>query len=296
MSELSPALQAHLDGAATTICHCWLVVRRDGVVLGFTDHDRPLMVGGVLHEPQTGFTASEARDTIGLGADATDVEGALSSDQISEADIAAGRYDGAAVETWLVNWSDPSQAALIRRSTFGAITRADGRFKVELEGLAAALDRPMGRVFSKMCDAELGDARCGFDIGQAGFHGAGAVTGTRGRNVIAASGLGAFANGWFDNGLLTWTSGTAEGTVQRIMSHRAGVAGDVELGIQGELPENAYGLTFTLVAGCDRRFTTCKAKFANSLNFRGFPHMPGNDAAYAYVRDGDIFDGGALVP
>ena len=51
-----------------------------------------------------------------------------------------------------------------------------------------------------------------------------------------------------------------------------------------------------LVAGCDKTFATCKAKFANALNFRGFPHLPGNDAAYGYVVDGGRFDGGPVVP
>lgn len=29
---------------------------------------------------------------------------------------------------------------------------------------------------------------------------------------------------------------------------------------------------------CDKRFSTCRDVFANAQNFRGFPHMPGNDA------------------
>ena len=55
------------------------------------------------------------------------------------------------------------------------------------------------------------------------------------------------------------------------------------------------GDTFSVFAGCDKTFATCKAKFDNALNFRGFPHLPGNDAAYAYVVDGGRFDGGPLV-
>jgi uncharacterized phage protein (TIGR02218 family) len=40
---------------------------------------------------------------------------------------------------------------------------------------------------------------------------------------------------------------------------------------------------FTVTAGCDKTLATCKAKFDNVANFRGFPHMPGNDRAFAYV-------------
>ena len=62
----------------------------------------------------------------------------------------------------------------------------------------------------------------------------------------------------------------------------------------GRCPSRA--IRFRHCAGCDKTFATCKAKFDNALNFRGFPHLPGNDAAYAYVVDGGVFDGGPLVP
>ena len=39
MKTLLPALQAHLDGGATTLAWCWRIERSDGVVFGFTDHD-----------------------------------------------------------------------------------------------------------------------------------------------------------------------------------------------------------------------------------------------------------------
>jgi uncharacterized phage protein (TIGR02218 family) len=39
----------------------------------------------------------------------------------------------------------------------------------------------------------------------------------------------------------------------------------------------APGDTFLIAAGCDKQFSTCKAKFDNLANFRGFPYVPGND-------------------
>lgn len=294
MSDFSDDFLAHLARDVTTLCHCWTVARADGTVLGFTDHDRALLVDGVACEPQTGMTASEARDAIGLAGDATDIEGALSSDRISEEDIAAGRYDGAVVTTLLVNWREPAQHAVLRTATVGKITRSDGAFRVELNGPAAALERRIGRHFRKTCDARLGDTRCGFDLGQAGFRGAGTVAARRGAEIEVA-GLGAFAAGWFSLGELTWTGGSHDGRTARIAAHRKDGA-RVLLALEDGAGEVEGGDTFTIVAGCDKRFETCRTKFDNRLNFRGFPHMPGNDAAYAYVTDGIEFDGGALVP
>lgn len=293
MSGFDGPFLAHLERDVTTLCHCWILERRDGVVLGFTDHDRPLTIDAVPCQPQSGMTATEARDAIGLAGDATDIEGALSSEAVSEADIAAGRYDGATVTTLLVNWRDAAQHAVLRKATVGKITRGDGAFRVELNGPTAALERRIGRHFRRSCDAVLGDNRCGFDLTAAGFHGAGTVIARRG-GEIEVSGLDAFAAGWFEHGTLTWTGGALAGGSARIATHRK-ETGSVIL----TLAQGGDGVTdgdaFTIVAGCDKRFETCRTKFANRFNFRGFPHMPGNDAAYAYVTDGIAFDGGALV-
>jgi uncharacterized phage protein (TIGR02218 family) len=42
-----------------------------------------------------------------------------------------------------------------------------------------------------------------------------------------------------------------------------------------------------VTAGCDKSFATCKAKFSNPTNFRGYPYMPGNDAVIAYPNSAD---------
>ncbi len=175
MSDSSETLAAHLAREATSVCHCWRVTRRDGTVAGFTDHDQPLTVAGTSFEPQSGFTASEARETLGLAADTVEIEGAISAATITADDIAAGRWDGATVETLLVNWRAPDEAVAIRTQTVGRITRADNRFVAELDGPEAALDRIGGRWFRRACDAELGDERCGVDLDDPAFSADGTV-------------------------------------------------------------------------------------------------------------------------
>jgi uncharacterized phage protein (TIGR02218 family) len=276
MSTYPAALTAHLAGNLTTLCTCWRLTRLDGVVAGFTDHDQGLVVEGVSYEPDSGFSASEARARLGLATDSVDVEGALSSDTIREGDIAAGRYDGAKVETFLVNWRDPSQLALLRTATIGKITRSDQRFAAELESLAHALDEPRGRYIRRTCDAELGDQRCGFATSQSGFHGSGTVLSVAAPGMISVSGLSGFGIGWFSHGLLAWQSGANAGRSERIRDHRNS-GSETALALwhdSGAVPQ--AGDSFIVVAGCDKAFATCRAKFANTLNFRGFPHLPGN--------------------
>lgn len=295
MSSFPPALDAHLAREVTTICHCWRLTRKDGAVFGFTDHDRRLVVDGTAFEPESGFSASEARDTLGLAVDTVDVEGALSSSAIRDSDVAAALYDGAAVQTYLVNWREPANFALIRSATIGKITRLDNRFVAELESAVHALDRVNGRIVTRRCDAELGDSRCRFELDQPGFTAAGSVAALRAPDAFAAAGLGSFAAGWFSFGSLTWTTGDGAGRTDRIADHRLS-GGEVVLALSGSIEGAEAGDSFTIRAGCDKNFATCKAKFSNVLNFRGFPHLPGNDQAYGYVTDEGRFDGAPLVP
>jgi uncharacterized phage protein (TIGR02218 family) len=295
MTDFPTGLAEHLKQAVTTLCHCWRLTRRGGVVLGFTDHDYKLSCDGTVFRPETGFSASEARSSLDLAVDTVDVEGALSSADLSEEDIAAGVYDGARVETLLVNWSRPEEFALLRQAMVGKIERRDGSFVAELESVTASLDQANGRTIKRRCDAELGDARCTFDTGRDGFHAAGIVEAVEGNDTLVVTGLDGFDVGWFSNGLLTWTSGADAGRTERVVSHRARDADGI-LGLWSEhMASVRPGDAFSIVAGCDKQFSTCKAKFANVLNFRGFPHLPGNDSAYSYVNENGSFDGGPIV-
>lgn len=297
MTVLPQNLRDHLARDVTSVCFCWIVRCRDGVVLGFTDHDRALTVDGVACEPATGFVAGAIESGLGFAGDTAEVAGALSSEAISEADIEAGKYDGAAVEQWLVNWADAEEAGLLKRHVIGEIRRIDGAFRVELRSLSAKLDERRGRSFLRRCDADLGDARCGFDTNAPGFSATGTVVSVQGGQIVAA-GLDGYEDGWFVLGRLTWTSGARAGTAATVAAMRDGsAAGEHALGLfEPDLAGIAAGDTFTLAAGCDKRFETCRAKFSTGLNFRGFPHIPGNDLALNYADGEGDFDGSPLVP
>src|SRR5579875_852094 len=94
-----------LDGEVTTLALCWRIERRDGVAIGLTDHDRDLTVDGLVHRAAPGMTPSAIKRSDGLDADTMDIAGALTSGAIAEADLLAGRWDGARVVLFAVDWS-----------------------------------------------------------------------------------------------------------------------------------------------------------------------------------------------
>ena len=286
MKSLPPSLQSHLATGATTLAWCWRVTRSDGAVLGFTDHDRDLTFDGTTFEAATGFTASEIKDALGLSVDNLEVSSALNSDQLNADDLAGGLYDDAGVEIWRVNWQDTNQRVLMRAGSLGEVRRAGTAFSAEVRGLAHYLQQPKGRLFQSGCDADLGDARCGVDVDDPAFRGTGTTIAASRLRLFTASGLDAFAAGWFTRGLVTFTSGANAGRAQEVKRHSlSGVTATLELWQPMALPIEA-GDTFTITAGCDKQFATCRAKFANAANFRGFPHMPGNDYILAVARPG----------
>jgi uncharacterized phage protein (TIGR02218 family) len=294
MKIFPPALQAHLDSGATTLAWCWKLARRDGVVYGFTDHDRTLAFDGTIYEATTGFTATEIKDSVGLSIDNLDVESALTSNRLDENDLAAGLYDDAAVEIWRVNWSDTAQRVLMRKGSLGEVRRAGRVFSAEVRGLAHYLNQPQGRLYQYGCDATLGDARCTVALSASTLTAAATIIAAASPRLLTVAGIDTFAADWFTRGLATFTSGANANQTSEIRRHsKSGAITTIDL---WQPPAHAplSGDTLTVSAGCDKTFVTCRAKFANGKNFRGFPHMPGNDFVMSVARPGAPTPGAAL--
>ncbi|CAN7644481.1 DUF2163 domain-containing protein [Rhizobium sp. LjRoot30] len=294
MRAIPAGLKAHLDSETTTVCHAWRVTRRDGTVLGFTEHDHDLVFADTLFAAATGFAASETQQAAGLSAEASDVSGGFSSAAIREEDLIDGRYDGARVEVFLVNWATPAEHMLLRVQEIGEVTRTAGDFRAELRSFTHRLGRDQGRLFGRRCDATLGDGRCGVNLALSQYRGTGEILAVVDATHLRVSGLSEFAAGFFRYGVLTFASGRHAGISVDIDGHAIeGSAVELVLWLpMARLPE--VGDTFAIVAGCDKAFSTCRMKFSNSLNFQGFPHIPGSDFAYSYADGETVHDGRAL--
>ncbi len=292
---MSDALAAHLAGGAATVARAWQVTRKDGVVLGFTDHDRDLRWGGVDFRAGSGLAAGVLEQATGLSVDNAEALGALTDDAVTEADLVAGRYDGAEVVGWLVNWDSPAERRVEFRGRIGAISRNGVAFTAELRGLSEALNVEAGASYRRQCAAELGDGRCGFDLATPGFRLAGTLADATDGAVMEVTGIAGAPEGWFDQGVIEVTAGPAAGMIGRVRADRIR-GGRRLIDLWAALPVvPRRGDAVQLTAGCDKRLVTCRDRFANVANFRGFPHLPGEDWLTAYpVSSGDN-DGGSLT-
>jgi uncharacterized phage protein (TIGR02218 family) len=195
LRDIPVELAGHLSGEVTTLCHCWRVTRRDGIVLGFTDHDDDLAFDAITFRAASGLEAAEAKTDFGFAIGGGEVAGALGSDGLTEADLSAGLWDSAKVELFIVNWRAVEQRVLLRAGEIGEVRRSGAAFTAELRSMMHRLDARRGRLFASACDADLGDARCGKDVATPDFRGMGSVLEVVSRFEIEAAGLASYDSG-----------------------------------------------------------------------------------------------------
>ncbi len=259
----------------TTLAFCWRLARCDGVTIGLTSHDRDLEFGGLIYRATPGMVPSAIEMRDGFEASTTELRGMLTSNALRADDLKAARWDGALLTLYGVNWEAPDDAPLLLiHGCFGATEQQGDGFSVELRGALSQLDQEVTIATSPMCRARLGDQACRVDL--AGRVVRGGVLNVNGTQVT----LGVSTPGnVFARGSLRWLDGRNAGLTTGILAHDG--ADLILAEPPAFLPEpNAPVL---LTQGCDGRFATCRDRFANSVNFRGEPHLPGNDALTRYV-------------
>lgn len=262
-----------VDGELTSLALCWRLERPDGAGLALTSHDAPVTSDGIRHEPAPGMTPAAVTRRLGLEPQSAETAGALSSAALDATDLSLGRWDGATVRLTVTDWENPDSAPIqLIAGELGSISIDDESFSAELRGAAAALERPVCPATSAECRAVFGDKQCRVDLA--------------GRTLVAhvvAANAGALTldstvDDRFVLGRLRYMSGANCGVSTVVLSGSGNV---VEL---RELPPASVesGCRVELREGCDKRFETCVSRFANAANFRGEPHLPGNDLLTRY--------------
>ena len=284
MKTLSAAFLEHIEGARTSLVTCLLMVRVDGLVFGFHTYDEPLTYNGVVYEPAASFDPTDIAVANQMDVDNLTIEGVLSSDSITEDDLRAGRWDYAEFRLFQLNWSDLSMGEKKdRKGTLGQVVLGRQMFTAELLGMMQAYTTSIGEITSPGCRANLGDARCQVDLQFGGSPSVGSppttaftVTGT----VDAAPNFYTLTDaarvepdGYFNNGVITFLDGQLEGLAFEVKTYTIG-----SWTVFVPLPYDAAGRAYTMHAGCDKRFDTCRDRFNNTVNFRGENWLRGPDA------------------
>lgn len=263
------------DAPLETAAPFWRVLRRDGVTLGFTAHDRDLWFDGVLHRAAPGMVPSAIRRSADLEPDSAEVEGALSHRAISSADLALGRFDGAAVLIGLVDWESLERQVLYR-GTIGEVSEEAGRFTATLHSRKLDLLRDTVPRTSPTCRAAFCGPGC--TLSPARFSHAVRLTSCSiEENAVTLT--APVAPDLLDGGTLRWLDGPYAGQTMQVLG--TGPAGLVlDRPLDQPIPPGSAALARE---GCDRTLATCRSRFGNALNFQGEPFLPGNDQLARYA-------------
>jgi uncharacterized phage protein (TIGR02218 family) len=265
-----------LSGPLTSAAYGWRLERRDGITLGFTSHDYNVEIDGLMLRASPGMEPTSISESLGLETDGLDVRGALTADAIRADDLRAGRWDGARLSIFLFDWNNPQAGQrTLAVGELGAISHSGDAFEAEFKGPAAKLDLPVAPYTSPGCRARFCDAACG--LSAARFTRRATVASADGSTVTLAAPLGAAADA-FAFGALRWLDGLNCGLVSEILeSHTNSVT---------LLSPPAFAVAANarveLLEGCDNTMAMCSGRFANAINFRGEPYLPGNDLLTRY--------------
>ncbi len=257
----------------SALTFCWRIERRDGSGVALTSHDEAIVRGGITYRPDPGVAPAAITRRLGLEPNDSEVAGALTAEAITETDLRLGRWDGARVSLAAHDWEDSAVAPLkLLGGELGDVAFAGGSFSAELRGAAAGLDSPVCPSTSPECRAEIGDKNCRVDLAGRSIR----------AKVVSRDGteieLDREVDERFLFGRLQYRSGENCGAATLVL------AVDGERIRVRDLPQGAVepGCVVLLREGCDKRFQTCIGRFANALNFRGEPHLPGNDLLTRY--------------
>jgi uncharacterized phage protein (TIGR02218 family) len=272
MRNIPAPLQSLMVGGLHRFVYCWKIVRKDGVTYRFTDHDVKLTVDGEEYLPSGSFSSSARQYNENSTSTNLDVQGSISSTLITAEDLRAGKYREAKVTEFVVDHRFPFAGKFltniydIQDTTFDT----EEQWTAKLVSQKNRLRRSKGDLFTKSCRWVLGDSNCGVTLTPV----TGSVSSVTDR-AIFDTGLSQ-PEGYFEYGLLTWTSGDNDGLSFEVKSFASG-----EFELQTETPFNIQiGDDFSVVRGCDQLIETCANVFNNVENFGGYPDIPGNDKAF----------------
>ncbi len=277
----------------------WKVTRADAVEMNFTDHDVPLVFDGDTYSPAGGFESSASQSLSALRPQNAELLGVLDSSYITSDDLRNGVYDYAVITTWIVDWRYPWAGVDGFKKEILHLTGieyTDHGWQAQVAGQSHLLLQKKGKVVTRNCTAQLGDAECQVDMGPltvtnntvdaiiSGY------TRSRFRSDLSAA-IGAnelvdedgvqVNDQWYRNGKIIWTLGNNTGQTNHVQRFTE-VDGVVWLWDATHNPIVA-GDKFTAIPGCDKTPNHCKLKFRNAasgdlgniIEFRGFPFVPG---------------------
>lgn len=286
---LGGPLTSHIASRVHTRCRMLRLALNDGTIIAVTDHDRALSfdigAGADLYSPRTGILASDLSLSTGFDPDDVEVTGPLVETateawHVTKSAILGGRFDDAVAHFFQVNWKSLGSGPIKLMKGRVVLAEIEGdRFKLTINSEIGKFSQEIGRVVTPYCEADFGDARCGYNVVPVDA----TVSAVANNRQITVTFSDSYADDYFNKGTVQFLTGTLAGTRPVEVSDWTSGGAIVLWTELAELPE--IGDTLQLRQGCDKTRAACMA-YDNIINFRGFPDVPGTDQVLKYPNPG----------
>jgi len=277
MKDILQTMKDHIAGEVTTLALCWSMVLTDESEFYYTDHDQPIIFDGNTYITAAGAVPSATSTTANLAVDNMEITMAWYGDLATETEIRGGRFDFATMNIFMVNYKDISMGPIpLLKGKLGEVIIEDNLVRVDIRGMTQYLQQRMGELYSVGCQATFGDSRCKVDANLAIYTKAFTVNTAdsshpkRIFNIVEVLGD---ADNYFTGGYIHWLTGNNVNTKMDIKVYWE-TNQRVEL-YEPMIRDIQANDTGNIIIGCNKKFETCKTKFDNIINFRGFPHLTG---------------------
>ena len=285
MRTLSSSMATHLAGSAHTRARMLRLDLLDGTSIGITTHDRAILFdlgdGAILYSPETGIMPGAVSLSTGFDTDNYDVSGPI-ADTVTLDALLGRRFNRARARLFEVNWKNLSFGALkLMAGNVGEARPEGGKFVFTIRNDLDRYNQTIGRILTPMCNADLGDARCG-----ASFVSIDAVISAATDPMrFTVSFTGDYADDFFNAGKVVFTSGALAGTPAMEIHDWSAAGAIITFMALADVP--AIGDALTVSQGCPKFRAACRDIFANGRRFRGFPEVPGSDQVLKSQVPGD---------
>lgn len=257
-------------------------------ILRYTNCDIPLTVDGNQYSPML-ITRNGTTQTRGMNVDeltltiTTDSNNVIPGDLTFMQGVAAGTFDNSILRIDRVFSPTPFIFNMPPINSDYTLLWWIGIFNIEsaggitVEAIASSMLQLLNVKFPRnlyypSCIKTLGDSECGVNLANFKTHDT-AQAGSSKSKVIGNISL---ANGYLNQGTITFTSGKNTGVSRSIRSN----SGNLILPVIPFSNEVAAGDTFTVTPSCWKMMSRCKSLFNNLAQFRGYPFIPVPETSY----------------
>jgi len=282
LKTIPAQLLAHEALTVTTLCllakvEC--VGTYAGTILSFASLDIDVDYddgdGTLTYSAQNGFTPKRLAQSAGQTVDNSELDGVIRDTGITMAQVRAGLFQSAKLTIYRVNYNDltAGRHEVVAYGRAGETKFANDQWVTEFRSLSQLLKQPISQPYSLTCRAQFGDARCGESLvwTNGTVSSLGTETDREFSDVTLSSNTGYYSD---HGGVVEWLTGDNTGAQMEVEEFTSSSAGSV-IALSIPMPYAIQvGDTFRIRRDCDKKFSTCKDVYANTLNFRGENLIP----------------------